>query len=202
MQRNILIHKLPQSVQIGNEITEINSSYRAGILLEQIMNDKELSDIEKISEALFLYYGPTGTDGDTDEKIEKILWFYSCGQFGTAEDKKETGGSSQKRIYDFVFDADYIYAAFLSQYRIDLQEAQEMHWWKFMALFRALGADNEICRIMQIRAMEVTSKMSQEQRDHYNRLKRIYQLPDNRTHEEKVQDFSSAFMGAVMKNGR
>ena len=200
MQRNILIHKLPEAVQIGNETIEINSSYRAGILLEQIMNDKELSDLDKISEALFLFYGPSGMDGDINAKIEQLLWFYSCGSSGS-ESKKETGGKVQKRIYDFVYDADYIYAAFLSQYRIDLQVEHDMHWWKFMALFRALDANNEICRIMQIRAMEVTSSMSQEQRDHYNRLKRIYQLPDNRTQEEKVQDFSSVFLGAVMKNG-
>ena len=202
MRQNILIHKLPEKVQIGDEIMEINSSYRAAILLEQIMNDKELSDIDKISEALFLYYGPTGNDGDITEKIEKLLWFYSCGSSEDAESKKETSGRAQKRIYDFVHDADYIYAAFLAQYRIDLQAEHDMHWWKFMALFRALDADNEICRIMQIRAMEVTSKMSQEQRDHYNRLKRIYKLPDNRTTEEKVQDFSSVFLGTVMKNGR
>jgi len=199
MQRNILIHKLPETVQINGETIEVNSSYRAGILLEQIMNDKELSDLEKISEALFLYYGPSGMDGDIAAKIEQLLWFYSCGSAGT-ESKKETGSRAQKRIYDFVHDADYIYAAFLSQYRIDLQAEHDMHWWKFMALFRALDANNEICRIMQIRAMEVTSSMSQEQRDHYNQLKRIYQLPDNRTAEEKVQDFSSVFMGAVMKN--
>ena len=79
---NILIDKLPESVEIAGAFHSINCSYKAGILFEQIMHDKALSDIEKITESLLLFYGRV--DGPMAEKAEKIIWFYSCGK-GTEE---------------------------------------------------------------------------------------------------------------------
>lgn len=51
-------------------------------------------------------------------------------------------------VLDYAIDADYIYAAFLSQYGIDLLDVKELHWHKFLALFKGLKDDEMICKIM------------------------------------------------------
>lgn len=170
-------------MEIAGAFHFINCSYKAGILFEQIMHDKALSDIEKITESLLLFYGRV--DGPMAEKAEKIIWFYSCGK-GTEEATTCSAADEKplKRIYSFEYDAEYIYAAFWSQYGIDLQK-EDLHWWQFLALFRALSEENEICRIMKIRAVELDSKMSKEERERYIKLKRLYALPDERSEPGK-----------------
>lgn len=66
-----------------------------------------------------------------------------------------------------------------------------MHWWKFKALFHALDENLEFMKIMRYRAVDIT-KIPKEQKDFYRKMKQIYALPDNRTEEEKEQDFISS----------
>ena len=54
---------------------------------------------------------------------------------------------------DYELDADYIYAAFMSRYGIDLCEIEYLHWHKFLALFKGLK-DEKICDIMQYRCYD------------------------------------------------
>lgn len=94
---------------------------RQEFCLNRLCMIKQLSDIEKITESLLLFYGRV--DGPMAEKMEKIIWFYSCGK-GT-EDTATCSVANEKpvkRIYSFAHDAEYIYAAFWSQYGIDLQK--------------------------------------------------------------------------------
>lgn len=124
--------------------------------------------------------------------MEKILWFYLCGREETNREEKEEMKSTHKNIvYSYEYDAGSIYAAFLSQYGIDLVEIPFLHWWKFKALFHALDENLEFMKIMRYRAVDIT-KIPKEQKDFYRKMKQIYALPDNRTEEEKEQDFISS----------
>ena len=51
---------------------------------------------------------------------------------------RKIAGINDKQPFDFEEDADLIYAGFMQQYGIDLQESS-MHWWKFMILLENLG---------------------------------------------------------------
>ena len=97
--------------------------------------------------------------------------------------KKSKKSGSGKKIYDYNYDADYIYAAFFEQYHIDLAE-QELHWWKFSALFSALSEDCMISKIITYRVID-TKGMEKEQKAFYNRMKRLYQLPEDISEEER-----------------
>ena len=95
-------------------------------------------------------------------------------------------------IYSFEHDAEYIYAAFLDQYGIDLQDIEHLHWWKFRALFKGLKEDTLISKIMGYRSIEITNNMSDSEKKYYRKMKQIYALPDNRTQEEKERAFTNA----------
>ncbi|MBO5372468.1 MAG: hypothetical protein J6A75_07090 [Lachnospiraceae bacterium] len=75
-------------------------------------------------------------------------------------------------VLDYRLDADYIYSAFLSQYGIDLLEVKELHWHKFLALFKGLKDDEVICKIMSYRCYEKTN----EKRDVHEELKRAWEI--------------------------
>ena len=189
---NILIDKLPCSVIVDNIDTEIVSDFRTSILFEQLMKDNSVNDDVKIELALNLYF-PNQYIINTVDAVNKIIWFYSGGK-----DIKESSGksnSSNINIYDFEQDADYIYAAFMEQYKIDLADIDYLHWWKFKSLFYGLNKDIQLSKIMFYRSIELTDDMTKNERKFYRDMKRLYALEDMRSEEEKEQDFNDCLAG-------
>ncbi len=187
---SLLLNKLPQFVNIGGTDFKINSDFRISICFEQLMQDITKDDNEIFSEALRMYYPEIDIIPDTQEAVNQMLWFYRCGK-----ELKETKKKSDE-IYSFEHDSDYIYSAFLDQYKTDLQEIKYLHWWKFKAMFTSLKEDNEISKIMSIRATDA-SKLSKEQKEHYRKLKKIYALP----RPKKEVEVNNAFEQALLNGG-
>ena len=183
MNANILLDTLPDKTPNG---FIIKTDFRQAIKFELLMQDSTLNDQEKVLLALNLFYENVKTE-DIGSLIADILWFYLLGK----EPKKEKGEGSGKMIYSFEYDADYIYDAFYEQYGIDLN-ISNMHWWKFRSLFEGLN-NNKFVDIMGYRAIDLSKIQDKSERKKYEKLKKIYQLPDMRTAEEKDADFASAF---------
>lgn len=186
---NLLLDRPPTQIEVGGLFYEIDADFRTGIAFELLMLDEEFTETEKAARAMELYF-PQIPD-DEEEAMEKILWFYLCGREETNQEEKETEPAPKNIVYSYEYDAGSIYAAFLSQYGMDLVEIPFLHWWKFKALFHALDENLEFMKIMRYRAVDIT-KVPKEQKDFYRKMKQIYALPDNRTEEEKEQDFISS----------
>jgi len=187
---NILIDEVPEYVIVDGEEYIINTDFRISIMFELLMQDSNLTENEKIIQALNLYYPEI--PNNLSEAVEKMLWFYRCGkdieQNKKVEEEREDYSKPQQ-IYSFEHDDELIFAAYLSQYGINLQAINHLHWWEFKALFKGLNASNKINEVMNIRSMKIDKNMSKEQKIHYKELKRLYKLPDDRTEEEKEREF-------------
>lgn len=186
---NLLLDRPPTQIEVGGLFYEIDADFRTGIAFELLMLDEEFTETEKAARAMELYF-PQIPD-DEEEAMEKILWFYLCGREETNQEEKETEPAPKNIVYSYEYDAGSIYAVFLSQYGMDLVEIPFLHWWKFKALFHALDENLEFMKIMRYRAVDIT-KVPKEQKDFYRKMKQLYALPDNRTEEEKEQDFISS----------
>lgn len=197
---NILIDVLPTFVEIDNKKYEINSDFRTSILFELMMEDKKLSDEEKLYITLELYYKETPKN--IKEAIEKALWFYKTGKEDNQSSKvskiTKSRGRNNKKVYSFEYDADYIYSAFLSQYNIDLQDVEYLHWWKFKSMFKALKDDNDIVKIMGYRAMNISEIEDKSQRKFYKEMKELYKLPENVDDKniEELKELEDILMGS------
>lgn len=185
---NILIDRLPKSVEIGGVEYRINTGFRTSILFEMLIRDKKIPDRIKTGVMLRQYYPVIPPD--EDEAIRKILWFFNCGR----EKKKQQDARNKtakdfrkdKALYSFGQDASLIYAAFLSEYGIDLQDTEELHWWKFSAMFDALPDDTKIRQVMRIRGMS-TSGLPKKEIRRINELKKQYALEDEETVDNRVK---------------
>lgn len=95
---------------------------------------------------------------------------------------------SKEIMFDYMIDADYIYAAFMSQYGIDLIDVEELHWYKFLALFEGLKDDEKICKIMAYRAYE----KSDGKKDLFAELKESWRIeyisPEEQTEIDKFNN--------------
>ena len=176
---NILIDELPKII----DGTPINTDFRVCILFELLMQDKDLNESQKLNLAINLFYSEPVYHNK--KAIENMIWFYSCGRNLKHE-------SSNKVIYSFEYDAEYIFSAFLAQYNIDLNSIEYMHWWKFRSLFNGLNEDHIFTKIMGYRSINLAEIKDKEMRKYYRNLQFKYRLPDNRTEEEKEKDFANA----------
>lgn len=171
----------------------IETNFRTGILFELMMQDDTVDDAQKIITALRMFYGDRPFN--VDEAIDQILWFYSCGKEWRKDNDPDSGADDGvNRIYSYEHDDDYIYSAFLSQYGIDLQDVEYLHWWKFKSMFHGLSEDQEIVKIMGYRGMKISSKMSREQRRFYEKMQRMYALPIPDSEREKYEAITDALM--------
>lgn len=174
MKANFITRELPKSVDIDGEEYTINCDFRAGIKLDEIVNS-DMSEESKLIELLSLYYVKMPTN--LQEAIDKILWFYRCGEDEQKEEERQRykRRNSKEPAYSFSQDSPYIYAAFKEQYGIDLSTIEYLHWWKFVALFNSLNEDTKMSKIMYYRKVS-TSGMSRDQRAFINEMKKIYRL--------------------------
>ena len=177
MKVNFIIQGLPESVRIDGVEYPVNWDFRAGMQFEDVMNS-DMPEDDKLFRLLRLYYPkiPANLYGAVDQ----MLWFYRCGEKGQKEETKERyqRRNSKEPAYSFSKDSAYIYAAFKEQYGIDLTAIENLHWWKFMALFESLGEDTKMSRIMYYRKVN-TSGMSKDKRAFVNEMRKLYRLnPD------------------------
>lgn len=117
----------------------------------------------------------------SDEVMKQLDLFYrQPSELPRCESKAEP-------LIDWDMDADYVYAAFMQAYGIDLVDA-DLHWHKFLALFHGLPADTYILKIMEYRSYEGDDK-------ELIKLRQAWSLPAVLTDEEKqaVDEFNELF---------
>jgi hypothetical protein len=158
-------------------------------------------DEEFLAEVLELYYPAVDNrlvEGAA-EAFEAVVWFYSCGK--SDEEKASRRSKKSKQIISYEYDADEIYAAFMSQYSVDLSDGAPLHWWRFQALLGGLKEDEYISKIMGYRALDAGdySKMSKDLRSYYHKMQREHALPKYITPEEKT--LTDEINAALMHGG-
>lgn len=198
---NILLDSLPETMFVDGKELFFDTDYRTVIIFEKISLDSALGKREKIKEIINLFFTEEKPK-DIAAAVNGILDFYRCGEKPRREnDKKRMNGLVEikpKMIYDYEYDAPYIFGAFMSQYRIDLNEIDYLHWWKFQSLFKSLNDSNKIVEIMGYRAADLGSISNKKERERIAKMKSIYALPDNLSTEDKVAMAGLAFGGVFI----
>ena len=187
----MIIDTLPTAITINNENYAVETDFRKWIEFETLLSAKTFSDnetAENIIKALMLVF--PAVPPDIKAAIDGAFWFYRCG-------KDQTKKSKAKDVYSFEHDDIYLYAAFLDQYGVDLQDVEHLHWWKFKSMFQSLKADNKIIEIMGYRGMEIDSKMSSDMKKFYKEMKETYAIPISKR-EKQMQD---AITQALLNGG-
>lgn len=185
---NLLIDGIPKEIYVDSLKYKINYDFRYGLLFEELMNDKTISDSEKFYLAIKLYLDNQYVE-NYEEAITQIFNFYLCG-----EKPNQKKGKKQNPVFSYEEDAGLIFAAFKEVYNIDLVE-DKIHWWKFRALFDALPETCQFRKVVGYRAIEIKNDMSNSEKKFYKEMKKIYALEDKRTLEEKEADFANALFG-------
>lgn len=183
---NVLLDPLPDEWN-GYKI---DTDFQTGIQISQCMTDEEFSIRERFYAACELLF-PEEHPGDYRELTDAISWFLNGWRekIEPAKNKKSSEVSKKKDIPSMDFDVDQwrIYAAFLSQYHIDLN-VQQLHFWVFMGLL----ANLEECvftNVVKIREQKIDPKMSKEEKKQLKEAKEVFKIQkeEDETAEEQEE---------------
>lgn len=165
---NILMDKLPTEYKGF----PINSDFRVGIQMFQALNDKELTERERIETALSLLFSDMENIPDFNTAMDGMHYFLS----GWMTDKVEKNKHDVK-ITDYDIDQWRIYTAFRSQYGINLNK-ENLHFWEFMAMLSTLD-DCAYTRVIDIRTRKIDNKMDPEAKKALKEAKNRYRLDED-----------------------
>ncbi|HNX64898.1 MAG TPA: Gp15 family bacteriophage protein [Oscillospiraceae bacterium] len=170
----------------------LNLSFSRVLQVFEVCREKLLTDSEKAIIACSLL-----VKGNFPKSQSADIFNAVYEQFITI---KSSGGNNGKKVVDFTQDAPYIYAGFRQAYGIDLiEQADQLSWEKFIALFRGLPDDTAIVGIMRIRSMPipVRDKYNGDQIEKLIKLKQYYALISEESEKNEVQPGLAGLFGAL-----
>ena len=190
---SIILDSLPETVEVDGREFFIDTDFRTCIIFEKLLTERR-DDGSIVQDVLALFY-PNEIPQNHEQAISEIVNLYRCGNDGSKTVQRKNGEVvlKPKLIYDYEYDAPYIYAAFLSQYGIDLNAVDYLHWWKFQALFKGLESHTKIVEIMGYRAADTRKIKNKSERERIAKLQRLYAIPQSYTLEDKVAMAGAAF---------
>lgn len=198
----ILTLGLPDGVEISGRIYKVHTSFRNWLEIDRIFFDTaeelpgEDAPLSWQSMAYVLGLCYRELPQDLREAMDGVFAFYQPGNERKKNDKnhekrqkKNEKISSGGRGYSFFYDADAVFADFLRFYNINLA-VQDLHWHEFRALFYNLPAESRIKQIINIRTIRLSDVKDKKERAKYRELKKIWELPDNRSEKDKESEFA------------
>ncbi len=180
-----LIRPLPKTVTVSGKKVPIRTDFRSWLRFDRALEEKELPWGKRLAMAFSAVLLEKKLPDDLGELFSALMSFYACGK--KCASSKNGGG----RVLSFSHDGDLIYAAFLSQYGVDLMR-KNPHWYTFCAMLSGLSSHQVLSKIITYRSVNLADIESKAQRKFYQKMKAHFKLPDNRTAQTIEQDTANA----------
>ncbi len=162
----MIYDELPKYVTVDGVEYPVETDFRVWVgLYDRICNSPTNRDK---ANALLRFISDAGLPLESGS-VDAVMQFFTCGTQGEGK-----ASVTLNPVFDFIRDSEYIYAAFLETYDIDLTR-DPLHWQSFIALFRSLPDTCQICKIMHYRSVKMED-VPKHQKRFYAEMKRKYAL--------------------------
>lgn len=172
--------RLPETVEVNGSLFPVHTSFKYWLRFLDLIEDKKTSP----GAFDFLY-----VEAKPENRMEGLAALVKFCNPGELLPRVDGSGRGEKAV-DYTVDADYIYAAFMEMYGIDLVESG-MHWYKFQALFRGLHG-TKLNEIIGYRLYENTSGKRDNYVRHMEKLRSAWELPEESDeNDEELKAFEA-----------
>ncbi len=175
--------EFPTAFESGGKRYPIHTDFREWIRFESMLTNSDVPENLKTVIGLRMIFADNVPD-DILSAAEFIFWFYRGGQELKITHSEDTALES-RRVYDLEYDSEYIFAAFLGQYGINLARTN-MHWWEFRALFKGLR-ECRMTDIMGYRGAEISDDLPESRKEFLLDMQELYELPVSLTEQRKIE---------------
>lgn len=171
--------KYPEYVKIGGRKVKINTDFKIALRCIEISRDQDIGDYERALAIIYLIYGEIPLTENLEEYLKMAVRFLSCND----NPSKSEYDNECEADMDLLYDEQYIYASFLSDYGIDITKT-DMHFWKYCNLISGLSDNCALNKIREIRSCDL-NEYSEKYRSRLSALKQRLALPHIQTREER-----------------
>lgn len=181
----------PQYVKIRGEKVKIKTDYRTALRCFDVINNEDISDCERSLAVIFILYGYIPEDELLSDYLNMAQKFLQCGESIETQQEKTAD-------MDFNFDRKYINASFMSDYHIDLEQSENMHFWQYCELIQGLTDGSILSRVRYIRNCDIKD-YAQKDRAAVIKAKEELALPVKQSKEEReaVEIFEARLRGEL-----
>lgn len=138
--------KYPEYALIDNKKIKINTDYRVALACIRAINDDDITDVERAFAVISLLFGAETEIENTEEALKKASLYLCCG--------KKDNGINKDIIMDFQQDEEYIRTSIRTDFGINLNEVEYMHWWEYNELIHGLTENCIMSKIIGIRTID------------------------------------------------
>ena len=174
-----MIGRLPVSVEVDGVEHKIRTDYRDILTIFEAFTDNELTDHEKWSVAVTIFYEQI--PNNLEEAIKQFTWFINRGE----EEKQESRPS--KPLYDWEQDEQMIFQAVNKVAGKEVRGLEYMHWWTFLGLFSEIG-ESMFSSVVNIRNKKNHGKsLEKHEREFYRANKAVVDLKKRYSNEQLTE---------------
>lgn len=167
----------PEYIKIGDKKYKINTDYRVVIEIDKISRDETINEYERMLSFLYVFYGEEGINSDDYEALLNGMFTFIKGRPSSA---KVIDDTKQEVDMDYEQDMGLIIASMKSEYNIDITK-EKIHWWLFFDYLNGLSTDCILNRVREIRSKDLSKISDKEEREEYEKLKKIWSLDKKKT---------------------
>jgi len=125
-------YELPKTAKINNEIFAIRSDYRCILDIFYVLNEQELTELEKIICALKIFYVDFKKITDIKKAVE-IMFLFINGN------RKEKSKTNSPVLMDWQQDLPLIIPPINRILGYEIRNVEYLHWWTFLGAFMEIG---------------------------------------------------------------
>lgn len=180
---------LPNYIVVKGIRYDIDTDYRIALRCIEIIEDDSIGDYERALAIMFILFNDIPEDAEAQgEMLSKAIKYLQCGQ--------ENKQPAEAKDMDFEQDSSYIYASFMSDYHIDLENVN-MHWWRYIDLIAGLTDSCVLNRVRDLRNYDLSDITDLKQKEKIMRAKKSVALKVKHTEEEMkaLEEFEALFNG-------
>ena len=169
---------LPTTATIGGTEYSLNTDYRDILQIFEYLNDLDSPEWLRWQIAIALFFEGEIPEEHQSEAMQYLADFISCGE------QEEKPGP---KLLDWEQDAPVIAADINKAAGMEIRTVEYLHWWTFMAFFRALG-EGQLLTVVSIREKLRTGKQLEKwEKEFYHKNKKQVDLKKRYSTEELAE---------------
>ena len=173
---------LPFDVIVDGEKHNIRNrcDYRVILDIIEILNDADLTNVEKIQTSIFVFYEEPDKIENVVVAFEELLKVLNLGE-------DNDGNNLEKPIMDWQHDFPQIAPAVSRVLGYSVRNPENYtHWYDFCGAYMEIGGDCTFANIVSLRSkMRKGKKLDECELEFYRKNKKIIDLPQHLTQDEK-----------------
>ena len=197
---NLIINECPGKLKISGHLIDINTNAKDIIKCLHILEHEKDEKISALKALNVFYYGNTPNNISLAvEAFQEFVSYEPNKYIEESDEEIEESEDYQEPTFDLLYDSNYIYCAFLQNYKIDLN-VDYVHWWKFKVLLAGLPNNTKLSDIIDIRNRELPK--DPRYKVELLRMKEAFKLPHKDKYDnEHAENTIDALFSWAVSNG-